>query len=119
MANPNGNPSNLTPFRPGQSGNPGGKPRGARNRLEADFVSALADDFREHGREAIEQVRTRRPSDYIRAIVALMPKAVEQQVDPLSEVDDDSLKIVVALGRLLRERREACATEAAESSKPL
>ena len=28
MANPNGTPANLQPWRPGQSGNPGGRPRG-------------------------------------------------------------------------------------------
>lgn len=28
MANPNGNPANLRPWRPGQSGNPRGRPRG-------------------------------------------------------------------------------------------
>lgn len=31
MANPNGNPQNLTPWMPGQSGNPEGPPKGIKN----------------------------------------------------------------------------------------
>ena len=40
-------------FKPGQSPNPGGKPIGARNRLQGDFMRALSEDFAEHGRAAI------------------------------------------------------------------
>jgi hypothetical protein len=35
------------PFKPGQSGNPDGRPRGSRNKLGEAFVQALADDFSE------------------------------------------------------------------------
>ena len=32
---------NLKPFKPGQSGNPKGRPKGARNRLGTQFLEAL------------------------------------------------------------------------------
>ena len=32
---------NLRPFKPGQSGNPKGRPKGARNRLGTQFLEAL------------------------------------------------------------------------------
>ena len=32
---------NLIPFKPGQSGNPRGRPRGARNRLGEEFLAEL------------------------------------------------------------------------------
>ena len=48
---------NLKPFKPGQSGNPKGRPKGARNRLGTQFLEALEADFNTHGAQAIAQVR--------------------------------------------------------------
>src|ERR1039457_509963 len=58
MANPNGNPQNLIPLRLGQSGNPGGKPLYARNRLPSGFLNALAGEFENYGLAAIAEGRT-------------------------------------------------------------
>ena len=44
-------------WRPGESGNPAGRPRGSRNKLAEDFVAALYDDFRDHGAAAIAVCR--------------------------------------------------------------
>jgi len=38
-------PKQLTPWKPGESGNPRGRPRGARSKLGAAFIEALAADF--------------------------------------------------------------------------
>jgi hypothetical protein len=67
-------------YRPGQSGNPLGRPKGSRNRLGEDFLRALADDFAEHGSEAIEDVRINSPKDYLKVIASLLPKGVELDV---------------------------------------
>ncbi len=40
MANPKGNPQNLIPFKPGQSGNPSGRPK---RRPISDAYEAVAD----------------------------------------------------------------------------
>ena len=45
--------SNLKPFRPGQSGNPKGRPVGARSKLGEAFLEALQDDFATHGAAVI------------------------------------------------------------------
>ncbi len=84
------NDENLKPFKPGQSGNPGGKPVGARNRLTAKFLNALADDFDEHGTEALAACREQNVGAYIKAIAALLPKEVELK-RPLQEMDDAEL----------------------------
>ena len=42
----------ATQFKPGQSGNPKGRPKGARNRLGTQFLEALEADFKQHGSQA-------------------------------------------------------------------
>src|ERR1700747_64855 len=87
-------PPEATRFAEGQSGNPGGKPVGARNRLTAAFLNALAADFDEHGKSAIVKCREDKPEAYIKAIAALCPKEVEIK-NPLQELKDDELLTAV------------------------
>jgi len=109
MPNPNGNPSTLTAprFKPAESGNPGGKPTGARNRLTAAFLNALAADFDEHGKKAIAECRENKPEAYIKAIAALCPKEIEVK-RPLQEMEDAELLTAVrALEGFLAARADA------------
>lgn len=85
-------------FAPGQSGNPGGKPKAARNRLQGAFLNALAEDFDTHGKDAIVRAREEDPMGYVKAIAALMPKQVEQS-QPLDDLTDAELTAGIALLR--------------------
>jgi hypothetical protein len=89
------------PFKPGQSGNPAGRPKGARNRLSEDFLRVLADDFAENGVEAIEAARVESPSRYMAIIASLMPKQVELQTSPVEQLTDDELEQLIAHVRQL------------------
>jgi hypothetical protein len=44
--------------------NGGGRPKGSRNKLTDQFLGAIADDFAEHGAEAIAKVRLSDPATY-------------------------------------------------------
>lgn len=87
-----------TRFKPGESGNPGGKVKGARNRLQARFLNELADDFDQHGKAAIVRAREEDPMGYVKAVAALMPKQVEQ-TQPLEDLTDAELTAGIALLR--------------------
>jgi hypothetical protein len=107
--------SNLKSFQPGQSGNPGGKPKGARNRLTAHFLNALADDFEVHGKKAIESARTEDPLGYVKVVGALMPKQIEHTT-PLEDLTDAELTAGIALLRSrLAQGNGARARKATES----
>jgi hypothetical protein len=66
-----------TRFRPGQSGNPAGRPKGSRNKVSEKLLEALAIDFDDHGKEVIEKVRVERPADYLKIVASLVPKQME------------------------------------------
>lgn len=72
--------SNLKPWKPGQSGNPKGRPKGSKQKLAEDFLSALHDDFKEHGQEAIKRLRAEDNSTYCRILAGIVPKDVSVEV---------------------------------------
>lgn len=75
------------PFKPGQSGNPAGRPKGARARLAEDFCQALLDDFASGGAAAIMSMRDEKPGEYIRAIASVIPKEFDGTVT--GDLSDD------------------------------
>ena len=94
------------PWKPGESGNLLGRPKGSRNKIEKDFLAELAADFaeldengRKRGRTAIAEMRETKPADYVRAIVTLMPKELNVNQNPLGELTDDELEDAISLIR--------------------
>jgi len=85
--------AHLTAYRyaPGQSGNPGGRPKGARSKLAELTLQRLLADFDVHGVAAIEEVRKKNPSHYLAAIVSLLPKQQEKIDSPFADLTDDEL----------------------------
>jgi hypothetical protein len=60
-------------FKPGQSGNPAGRPRGARSKFSEAFISDLHSLWEEHGAAVLERVAKDDPSALLRVCASLMP----------------------------------------------
>jgi hypothetical protein len=89
-------------FKPGNPG--GGRPAGARNKLNTRFLEDLLQDWQEHGKRAIELMRVEDPSAYVRVVASTLPKefTVETALAELSDDDVDDL-----IGRLKQHMLES------------
>ena len=72
-----------------------GRPKGIRDKMSNALVDAFFADWLEHGQEAIETVREKDPSTYVRVAMMMMPKEIKQDIevtdgqDRVAEVDWD------------------------------
>ncbi|WP_456756543.1 DUF5681 domain-containing protein [Bradyrhizobium sp. USDA 4461] len=91
--------SGLRPWKPGQSGNPLGRPQGARSKFsEAACADALA-DWTAHGKKTLARVRQDDPSTYLRVLFSIIPRdiavSIEQRSGPLDSQEMRSMRRLV------------------------
>lgn len=89
-------PKQLTPWTPGQSGNPKGRPKGARNKLGEEFLQDMLAAWNEKGKEAINAVIAERPHEFIKTVASILPKEVNVNTNPVQELSDDELAAALA-----------------------
>lgn len=101
------------PWKPGQSGNPAGRPKGSRNKLAEDFVAVLYEDFQKNGRAAIQKCREDSPETYVKVIAGLLPREMHIKDSPLEDMSDDDIRD--ALARIAALRTALLGTDGAEA----
>ncbi len=83
-------------WKPGQSGNPKGRPKGARSKLAEGFIQDLQNFWQVHGAMAIEEAFKESPIGIVRTIAGVIPQEVEHRVSDFEDVSDEDLQAGIA-----------------------
>jgi hypothetical protein len=70
-------PKQLTPWKPGQSGNPAGRPKGSKNEFVEKFWKDIKKVWEEEGLAALYKVARTMPDKFILAAAGKIPQEVE------------------------------------------
>ena len=89
---------NLGRFVPGVSGNPKGRPKGARTHLSQKFFDDLAQAWDDNGEQILREMAANDPAALAKMIAALQPKMQDIELNADVVVDHpNSIRIVAEL----------------------
>ncbi len=92
------------PWKPGQSGNPAGRPKGSRNQFAEAFITDLYHSWLDGGADAVRRTRQERPADYLRVCASLLPKQLRVEHDLQNLTDAQILERLSAIDRAIAEQ---------------
>ncbi len=68
-------------WKKGQSGNPAGRPKGARDKLSEAMFKEACEHWKKHGVGALDQVRNENPARYLQFMSTILPKSQDVLID--------------------------------------
>jgi hypothetical protein len=88
----------LTQFKPGQSGNPKGRPQGSRNKLSEMFFRDLCDAWQAFGKPALMTAAWTHPVEFVRVVASLIPRELEATTTVTERMSNAQLEAIIARG---------------------
>src|SRR6516162_6469251 len=105
-------------FKPGQSGNPAGRPKGSRNKLGEDFLTDTYQQWQQHGSKALETMATSEPAKFCQMVASLLPKEMHIKDAALEDMSTDEIRDALARIATIRTFIGSCAAADGDGISP-
>ena len=90
-------------WKPGQSGNPKGKPKGSRNKLVTAFLDAVYAKWQKKGDAVLDRIIKENPVDFMRIVAALVPRHFKVTDERENLTDEQRATRLLGIFRALTE----------------